>query len=239
MRATQNTEAASDSTQTAGRPLSTSEYVEAMGVLVRLNTSAQGSSTSRERKRTRSKELSNLGCASCVAWLLSAADRDQDHSFKKFRSALENELDILLNQNLKLKNEFCAKRDKNQELQAEFFQLSKRENLECKVCYRQEGKWTVLVCGHMFCWLCAENLEKPRQCPLCRADVMGYFVCYPFAWRTKSVSPVNSNTVFYRVGTGDGSVMHVRDSPGPAHCKGGICRCLDILLKPTEKYYIH
>ncbi|KAJ5904716.1 uncharacterized protein N7473_001632 [Penicillium subrubescens] len=64
---TQNIAAASDSTQTAGRPLSTSGYVEATGVLVGLNTSAQGASTSRKRKRTKLKELSDLVCPSFVA----------------------------------------------------------------------------------------------------------------------------------------------------------------------------
>lgn len=60
-------------------------------------------------------------------------------------------------------------------------QLSERLNFECKVCYRQDEKWTVLVCGHMFCWSCVESLEKPQRCPYCRANVMGSFVCYPFA----------------------------------------------------------
>jgi predicted nuclease with TOPRIM domain len=112
---------------------------------------------------------------------LSAADQDQDHAFKKLLSALENELDILRNENLKLQNDLHAERDKKKKLQTEVSQLSKRWNLECKVCYRQEEKWTVLVCGHMFCWSCVESLEKPRKCPVCRADVMGYFICYPFA----------------------------------------------------------
>jgi hypothetical protein len=58
--------AESDSAQTAGHLLTTSGYVEAAGVLVGSSTNAHGTSTSQKRKRTKSKELSDLVCPSFV-----------------------------------------------------------------------------------------------------------------------------------------------------------------------------
>jgi hypothetical protein len=55
-----------DSVRSAGRLLTTSGYVEAAGVLVGSSMNAHKTSTSLKRKRTKSKELSDLVCPGFV-----------------------------------------------------------------------------------------------------------------------------------------------------------------------------
>ncbi|CAG8908533.1 unnamed protein product [Penicillium egyptiacum] len=87
-----------------------------------------------------------------------------DHAFKKLRKALDHDIQHL--------------RKANKELREELSQLRK---LDCKICYMQPDRWVTLLCGHMFCKSCAENLMTPRRCPICRAPCTGYVECKPFA----------------------------------------------------------
>jgi hypothetical protein len=63
---TRNLAVESDSVRSAGRLLTTSGYVEAAGVLVGSSMNAHETSTSLKRKRTKSKELSDLVCPDFV-----------------------------------------------------------------------------------------------------------------------------------------------------------------------------
>lgn len=64
-----------DTAQRAGYLLTNSRYAEAAGVLIEFNMNEHRVSTSQKRKRTKSKELSDLVCADFVTdhyylWLI-------------------------------------------------------------------------------------------------------------------------------------------------------------------------
>ncbi|KAJ5449494.1 uncharacterized protein N7458_005943 [Penicillium daleae] len=140
-------------------------YLDYERVLAESIDDTTGSTSSRKRRRTETKERSTL-----------------DDAFKKLRTTFDGEITMLRERNRMLRDELRLKRNEHQKGKEVLIQL--REKLRCKICYEHPDRWATLACGHMFCLSCAENPENPKtpkKCPLCRAPVKGFLPCYPFA----------------------------------------------------------
>ncbi|CAG8887486.1 unnamed protein product [Penicillium egyptiacum] len=135
-----------------------------------VNDDAADTAPSRKRKRTETEESSTL-----------------DRVFKKLRRALDHDIQQLRQSNIELREDIRLERNRRQKTQEEFSHLRK---LDCKICYMQPDRWVALLCGHMFCKSCADDvfckscaddLATPKICPMCRVTYTGYVECKPFA----------------------------------------------------------
>jgi rubrerythrin len=78
-------------------------------------------------------------------------------------------------------DELRQEKERYQKAQADLSRERERRVLECKICYMQPDHWVTILCGHMVCESCAEKLEIPKSCPICRAPSTGHIKCLPFA----------------------------------------------------------
>ncbi|KAJ5255839.1 hypothetical protein N7497_001549 [Penicillium chrysogenum] len=125
---------------------------------------ADDETRSRKRKRTEKKKPSAL-----------------DNAFQLLNKEVRHEVKRLKKENRMRQDELRQEKERYQKAQADLSRERERRVLECKICYMQPDHWVTILCGHMVCESCAEKLEIPKSCPICRAPSTGHIKCLPFA----------------------------------------------------------